>query len=79
VAQREGTTGDGDGTDLPPLVLMAHYDVVPVAGQDWSRDPFSGLIEGGVVHGRGAIDDKGALVAILEAVEPRGGRAVSAG
>jgi carboxypeptidase PM20D1 len=57
------------GTDLPPMVLMAHYDVVPVAGQDWSRDPFSGLIEDGVVHGRGAIDDKGALVAILEAVE----------
>jgi carboxypeptidase PM20D1 len=51
------------------MVLMAHYDVVPVAGQEWSRDPFSGLIEDGVVHGRGAIDDKGALVAILEAVE----------
>ncbi|UOY00357.1 M20/M25/M40 family metallo-hydrolase [Blastococcus sp. PRF04-17] len=57
------------GTDRPPMVLMAHYDVVPVAGQDWSRDPFSGAIEDGVVHGRGAIDDKGALVAILEAVE----------
>ncbi|MGY1635354.1 M20/M25/M40 family metallo-hydrolase [Geodermatophilus sp. SYSU D00742] len=57
------------GTDRPPLVLMAHYDVVPVAGQDWSRDPFSGLVEDGVVHGRGVIDDKGALVAVLEAVE----------
>lgn len=57
------------GSDAPPMVLMAHYDVVPVAGQDWSRDPFSGLIEDGIVHGRGAIDDKGALVAILEAVE----------
>jgi carboxypeptidase PM20D1 len=57
------------GTDLPPLVLMAHYDVVPVAGQEWSRDPFSGLIEDGLIHGRGAIDDKGALVAIFEAVE----------
>ena len=57
------------GNDEPPMVLMAHYDVVPVAGQDWSRDPFSGLIEDGHVHGRGAIDDKGALVAILEAVE----------
>lgn len=56
-------------TDEPPLVLMAHYDVVPVEGQDWSRDPFSGLIEDGVVHGRGAIDDKGSLVAIMEAVE----------
>jgi carboxypeptidase PM20D1 len=48
---------------------MAHYDVVPVAGQDWSGDPFSGRIENGYVHGRGAIDDKGSLVAILEAVE----------
>ena len=57
------------GNDAPPMVLMAHYDVVPVTGQDWSRDPFSGLIEDGYVHGRGAIDDKGALVAILEAVE----------
>jgi carboxypeptidase PM20D1 len=57
------------GADRPPMVLMAHYDVVPVEGQEWSRDPFSGLIEDGVVHGRGAIDDKGALVAILEAVE----------
>jgi len=57
------------GNDAPPMVLMAHYDVVPVAGQDWTRDPFSGLIDDGHVHGRGAIDDKGALVAILEAVE----------
>ncbi|MGY1887683.1 M20/M25/M40 family metallo-hydrolase [Blastococcus sp. SYSU DS0753] len=56
-------------TDEPPLVLMAHYDVVPVDGQEWSRDPFSGSIEDGVVHGRGAIDDKGSLVAIIEAVE----------
>jgi carboxypeptidase PM20D1 len=57
------------GNDRSPLVLMAHYDVVPVAGQDWAEDPFSGRIAGGWVHGRGAIDDKGALVAILEAVE----------
>jgi len=57
------------GTDAPPLVLMAHYDVVPVEGQDWHDEPFSGRITGGVVHGRGAIDDKGSLVAIVEAVE----------
>ncbi|WP_346621101.1 M20/M25/M40 family metallo-hydrolase [Blastococcus montanus] len=58
------------GTEEPdPLVLMAHYDVVPVAGQEWSRDPFSGVVEDGCVHGRGAIDDKGSMVAILEAVE----------
>ena len=57
------------GSDAPPLVLMAHYDVVPVEGQDWHDDPFSGRIAEGLVHGRGAIDDKGALVAVLEAVE----------
>ncbi|TYP83810.1 M20/M25/M40 family metallo-hydrolase [Blastococcus xanthinilyticus] len=56
-------------TDEPPLVLMAHQDVVPVEGQEWSRDPFSGVIADGHVHGRGAIDDKGSMVAILEAVE----------
>ncbi|NEM05777.1 M20/M25/M40 family metallo-hydrolase [Geodermatophilus normandii] len=57
------------GTDRPPLVLMAHHDVVPVTGQAWTRDPFSGAVEDGWVHGRGAIDDKGSLVAVLEAVE----------
>ncbi|SFT32813.1 carboxypeptidase PM20D1 [Geodermatophilus amargosae] len=57
------------GTDRPPLVLMAHHDVVPVTGQAWTRGPFSGAVEDGWVHGRGAIDDKGSLVAVLEAVE----------
>jgi carboxypeptidase PM20D1 len=57
------------GTARPPLVLMAHHDVVPVTGQAWTRDPFSGAIENGWVHGRGAVDDKGSLVAVLEAVE----------
>ncbi|WP_375389502.1 M20/M25/M40 family metallo-hydrolase [uncultured Amnibacterium sp.] len=51
------------------IVLLAHYDVVPVTDQRWRRDPFSGAIEDGVVHGRGALDDKGPLVAVLEAVE----------
>ncbi|MGY1609797.1 M20/M25/M40 family metallo-hydrolase [Geodermatophilus sp. SYSU D00700] len=75
VLERE-VLGDGallyrwrSGTDRPPLVLMAHHDVVPVTGQAWTRDPFSGAIEDGCVHGRGAIDDKGSLVAVLEAVE----------
>lgn len=53
-----------------PLVLMAHQDVVPARRDDgWSRDPFSGEIADGHVHGRGALDDKGPLVVILEAVE----------
>jgi carboxypeptidase PM20D1 len=52
-----------------PVVLMAHQDVAPVQVADWSTDPFSGEIRDGVVHGRGTLDDKGGLVAVLDAVE----------
>ncbi|GAA5028226.1 M20/M25/M40 family metallo-hydrolase [Microbacterium fluvii] len=53
-----------------PLVLMAHYDVVPVdLTDDWTHPPFAGVVEDGWVYGRGALDDKGPLVVVLEAVE----------
>ncbi|PKQ30914.1 MAG: hypothetical protein CVT62_10605 [Actinobacteria bacterium HGW-Actinobacteria-2] len=54
-----------------PVVLMAHFDVVPVAGQEdeWTVPPFEGRIADGVVWGRGALDDKGSLVTLLDAVE----------
>ena len=51
-----------------PVVLMAHLDVVPVEG-DWQHGAFSGDIEDGLIWGRGTLDDKGALVAVAEAVE----------
>lgn len=60
-----------------PLVLMAHYDVVPVVEEEWDRPPFAAEIVGdgvdAAIHARGAIDDKGSLVAILEAVEQLAG------
>ncbi|WZH35818.1 MAG: M20/M25/M40 family metallo-hydrolase [Microbacterium enclense] len=60
-------------TTAPPLVLLAHQDVVPVDGQEWRHPPFDAVTEGDgpeeAIYARGAIDDKGALVAILEAVE----------
>lgn len=56
-----------------PLVLMAHIDVVPVVEAEWEHPPFAAELIGAgadaAIHARGAIDDKGSLVAILEAVE----------
>ena len=57
---------------IAPILLMAHQDVVPVApGTEsaWHADPFGGEIRDGYVWGRGTWDDKGNLMAILEAVE----------
>ncbi|PKK99326.1 MAG: peptidase M20 [Tenericutes bacterium HGW-Tenericutes-2] len=51
-----------------PTVLMSHYDVVPVNG-DWVHDPFSGLISDTTVYGRGALDTKSNLNAVVESVE----------
>lgn len=59
----------GSDPDLPPVVLMAHYDVVPAPPADWDREPFCGTIDDTHVHGRGALDDKGPLVCLLDAVE----------
>lgn len=62
--------GAGDG---PPTVLMAHYDVVPATAEGWEHPPFGAEIVGDgdrrVLWSRGTLDDKGALVAILEAVD----------
>ena len=65
-------TWQGTEPTAPALLLMAHQDVVPVeAGSEgeWSAPPFSGAVAKGFVIGRGAIDDKGSLMAILEATE----------
>ncbi|MBZ0251802.1 MAG: M20/M25/M40 family metallo-hydrolase, partial [Candidatus Methylomirabilis sp.] len=44
--------------ELPPLLLTAHLDVVPAEEGHWTHPPFAGVIENGVIYGRGAIDMK---------------------
>ncbi len=57
------------GNGGPSTLLMAHYDVVPVSEEEWTRQPFGGEIDQDVIYGRGCLDDKGPLFVILEAVE----------
>ena len=64
-------TWAGSDTSRDPILLMAHQDVVPVnigTEDDWDAHPFSGAIQDGYVYGRGAIDDKGSMVGLFEAL-----------
>ena len=62
--------GTNESLAASPLVLMAHFDVVPAVETDpWTYPPFEGRIAEGRVWGRGTLDDKGALVCVCEAVE----------
>jgi carboxypeptidase PM20D1 len=63
-------TWKGKNPDLKPVILMAHIDVVPAPDEErWEHPPYSSANDGTFIWGRGAIDDKGRLIATLEAVE----------
>lgn len=62
----------GSREELLPVLFTGHMDVVgPVAPGEWRYPPFSGVIEGGKVWGRGALDMKGTQCALLQAVNDR--------
>ncbi|MEA2471683.1 MAG: succinyl-diaminopimelate desuccinylase [Thermoleophilaceae bacterium] len=62
--------GTLEGEDSKPGVLFdAHYDTVGAAPGDWSRDPWGAQVDDGVLYGRGAVDSKGSLVAMLAAID----------
>ena len=62
---------EGADPDLPPLLLHGHLDVVPAEADDWRFPPFAGEIDGGYVHGRGAIDMKDFDAMILSVLRAR--------
>lgn len=56
------------GTTSPNLCFAGHVDVVPVGDPGgWASDPFSGEVRDGLIHGRGAVDMKGAVAAFVAA------------
>ncbi|MEX2110306.1 MAG: M20/M25/M40 family metallo-hydrolase [Gemmatimonadaceae bacterium] len=49
----------------PPVLLMAHLDVVPALREDWSTDPFVMTERDGWWYGRGTIDNKEGVTTIV--------------
>ncbi|MDC1361153.1 M20 family peptidase [Gammaproteobacteria bacterium] len=61
---------EGSDSSLAPILLTAHYDVVPVIpGTEsiWEEEPFAGVISNNRIWGRGALDDKSGVVGMMEA------------
>lgn len=63
-----------EGTDpsLDGIALLSHQDVVPIAEgtlNDWTHAPFAGVNDGEYIWGRGAMDMKNHLIAVMESVE----------
>ncbi len=63
----------GSDPKLKPLVICGHMDVVEAKPADWSRDPFTPVVENGYLFGRGATDMKlDGTIAIAALSELRG-------
>lgn len=65
-------TWKGSDPSLAPVLLMGHMDVVPVepgTEKHWTYPPYAGQIADGYVWGRGSMDDKVAVLALMEAAE----------
>ena len=55
-----------------PILLIGHYDVVPAdesKESPWEEEAFSGLVKDGFIWGRGTLDDKNQVIAVMEAIE----------
>ena len=65
-------TWPGSDPSLGPVVISAHMDVVEARPEDWQRDPFTPVIENGMLYGRGTSDTKfDAALALVSLAELR--------
>lgn len=60
------------GRGRPVILLLAHYDTVPVVREYWSYEPFKLTVVNGRGYGRGVADDKGNVAAMITALESLG-------
>lgn len=64
--------GSVPASEAKPILMLAHQDVVPVLADtvsDWTHPPYEGFYDGEIIWGRGATDDKGYLISIIESVD----------
>ncbi|WP_440711310.1 M20/M25/M40 family metallo-hydrolase [Herbiconiux sp. YIM B11900] len=59
----------GRDSSKPALVVHGHTDVVPAIAEDWSVDPFGGVIKDGMLWGRGAVDMKNMDAMMITALD----------
>lgn len=65
---RANVVGRWHGTgDRPALLFNGHLDTVPANKTDWQYDPCGAVVEDGILHGRGAVDMKGGVAAMVTA------------
>lgn len=65
-------TWQGADEAQAPVLFTAHMDVVPIepgTEEGWTHPGFAGVIDGGVIYGRGTLDDKVGVISLLEATE----------
>ena len=62
----------GSDPSLEPVLFMGHMDVVPIeeiTREEWTHPPFAGVVDDGIIWGRGSVDDKLTVIALMEAME----------
>jgi carboxypeptidase PM20D1 len=65
-------TWTGTNPELNPILFAAHQDVVPIepgTEQNWEYPPFAGTVADGFCWGRGTLDDKCAIIGVMEVIE----------